>query len=119
MSEHKQPDSTASPATAGPQADDREAAEALREERGRLLVTLRVTPRAARDELTFDGTVVRVRVAAPPVEGAANDAVIALLARRLHLPASSISLVRGARHRDKLVAIKRLTAAEFRERCGL
>lgn len=118
MPDHKKPDAT-SPSTASPQASERDPAEALREERGRLLVALRVTPHAARDELTLDGAVVRVRVAAPPVEGAANDAVIALLARRLHLPRSSITLVRGERNRDKLVAIKRLTAAEFRERCGL
>ena len=118
MPDHKKSDAT-SPSTAGSQASDQEPAEALREERGRLLVTLRVTPHAARDELTLDGAVVRVRVAAPPVEGAANDAVIALLARRLHLPKSSITLVRGERSREKLVAIKRLTAAEFRQRCGL
>lgn len=114
----QKPLGTTSSTTTGPQASD-EPAEALREERGRLLVALRVTPRAARDELTLDGAVVRIRVAAPPVEGAANEAVIALLARRLHLPKSSITLVRGERSRDKLVAIKRLTVAEFRERCGL
>ena len=118
MPDHKKSDPP-SPSTAGPQTSDQEPVEALREERGRLLVALRVTPRAARDELTLEGDVVRVRVAAPPVEGAANGAVIALLARRLHLPKSSISLVRGERSRDKLVAIKRLTAAEFRQRCGL
>ncbi|HEX6796516.1 MAG TPA: DUF167 domain-containing protein [Ktedonobacterales bacterium] len=118
MPDHKRSDATP-PSVADPQPSDWEPAEALREERGRLMVALRVTPRAARDELTLDGAVVRIRVAAPPVEGAANDAVIALLARRLHLPKSSITLVRGERSRDKLVAIKRLTATEFRERCGL
>lgn len=118
MPDNKRPDVTAASA-AGSQVGDQEPSEALREERGRLLVALRVTPRAARDELTIEGGVVRVRVAAPPVEGAANEAVIALLARRLHLPKSSITLVSGARNREKLVAIKRLTAAEFRARCGL
>lgn len=92
---------------------------ALREERGRLMVALRVTPRAARDELALDGPVLRVHVTAPPVESAANDAVIALLARRLGIPKGRISLVRGARGRDKLVAIEGLAAAEFRERCAL
>ncbi len=81
-----------------------------------MLVALRVTPRAARDELTFDGTALHVRVTAPPVEGAANAAVIALLARRLHLPKYRIEIVRGAGSRDKLVAIEGIAAAELRAR---
>lgn len=93
-----------------------EPVEPLREEHGRLLVPLRVTPRAASDELSFDGTGLRVRVTAPPVKGAANAAIIALLARRLHVPKSSITLVRGASAREKLVAIEGIAAAELRAR---
>ncbi len=75
-----------------------------------------MTPRAARETLSFDGTTMHVRVTAPPVDGAANLAIITLLARRLRLPKTSISLVRGAGARDKLVAIEGITAAELRAR---
>lgn len=96
--------------------DNAELAGPLREERGRVLAALRVSPRAARDDLTFDGTTLHVRVSAPPVGGAANAAVIALLAHRLRLPKSSIEIVRGAGTRDKVVAIEGIGAAELRAR---
>ena len=79
-------------------------------------MALRVTPRAAHEDMSFDGTTLQVRVTAPPVGGAANTAVIALLAHRLRLPKSSITLVRGASSRDKLVAIEGIAAADLRAR---
>jgi uncharacterized protein YggU (UPF0235/DUF167 family) len=90
----------------------------LREDHGRLLVPSRVTPRAARNEVTFDGATLRVHVTAAPVAGAANAAVIALLARRLRLPKSRVAIAHGATSHDKLVAIEGLTAAELRARLG-
>ena len=57
-----------------------------------------------------------VRVTAAPVEGKANRALLAVLARALDLPASSIELVHGAAGRDKVVRIATLTADEVRER---
>ena len=48
----------------------------------------------------------RVRVAAPAVDGAANDALLRLLAAELGLPRAAIRLVAGATSRNKLVAIE-------------
>lgn len=74
------------------------------------LLRVRVQPRASRDEVTgWDGLTLRVRVRAAPVDGEANDAVRALLARSFRIPQSAITLVRGARARDKLVRIKGLS----------
>ncbi|HEU4979166.1 MAG TPA: DUF167 domain-containing protein [Solirubrobacteraceae bacterium] len=63
---------------------------------------VRVTPRAARDELAGvrDG-VVLVRVTAPPADGRANEAVCRLLARSLGVPPSRVSVVRGHSAREK------------------
>jgi len=52
-----------------------------------------------------------VRLAAPPVEGAANDALIDLLAERLSVPRRAIRIVSGERGRQKRVAIAGVTAA--------
>jgi uncharacterized protein YggU (UPF0235/DUF167 family) len=52
-----------------------------------------------------DGRLV-VRVAAPPVAGAANAAVCELVAKAVGVPKSRVSVVRGARSRDKLVRIE-------------
>jgi uncharacterized protein YggU (UPF0235/DUF167 family) len=76
-----------------------------------------VTPRARRNKLTLedDGTL-RAHLTAPPVEGAANDALVSLLAERLRLPKRAITIVRGAASRDKQIAIASISAEELRAR---
>ena len=78
---------------------------------------VRVQPRAASDTIAgWELGVLRVRVTAPPVEGAANQALIALLARALGVPRAAVSIVRGDRSRDKLVAVGGLSRAEIEAR---
>lgn len=60
-----------------------------------------------------------VRVSAPPVEGAANEAIVALLAGQLKLPRRAVTLVAGERGRTKRVRIEGLGAAEVRARLGI
>jgi uncharacterized protein (TIGR00251 family) len=82
-------------------------------------LTVRVTPRAARDEITgFEGDVLRVRLRAPPVEGQANDSLRRLLAGVLRVRLDEVALVSGARSRTKRLRIVGLEAAEVRERLG-
>ena len=84
---------------------------------GRLL-RVRVQPRAPRSEIVgwrADGAL-SVRVAAPPVEGQANAAVTALLARALDVRASAVTVEHGARGRDKLVRVEGFTTQEIRRR---
>ena len=66
-------------------------------------ITVRVTPRAGRDAVEgFDQSgVLRVRVTAPPADGAANAAVAKLLARALGLAPREVVLARGDRGRVK------------------
>ncbi len=70
---------------------------------------VRVTPRAAKPryavEVDATGPLVRVWVAAPPAEGAANAEVIRLLAKALGRPKSALGIVRGAASREKLIRI--------------
>lgn len=71
------------------------------------LLSVRVQPRSSREEvLGWEGTTLRVRVRAAPVDGAANQAVRELLARSLGLPLSAVVLVKGARGRAKLIRIE-------------
>jgi uncharacterized protein YggU (UPF0235/DUF167 family) len=58
----------------------------------------------------------RLAVTAPPVEGQANEAVRRLLARALGVAPSAISVVQGARGRDKVVRVDGLTGAQMRSR---
>jgi uncharacterized protein (TIGR00251 family) len=82
-------------------------------------VSVRLTPRAGRDEvLGFEGDVLRVRVVAPPVDGRANEALTRLLAARLGVPHRAIEVVGGHTARTKVIAIDGLDAAEVRARLG-
>jgi uncharacterized protein len=83
------------------------------------LLRVRVTPRARRDAIgpATDG-VLAVRLAAPPVEGAANKALIALLAGALGVAKSAVRLESGERARHKKVRIVGLSAAEALRRLG-
>ena len=73
-------------------------------------IQVHLTPRASRDEIAgWQGDVLRVRVAAPPVESKANDALVRLLAKALGLPKSRVGIVAGARSREKTVGIDGLT----------
>jgi uncharacterized protein YggU (UPF0235/DUF167 family) len=83
----------------------------------RVFLRVRVVPRASRSALAreADGRL-RVHLGAPPVEGAANRALIALLAERLALPRRTLTLARGEHGRDKLVCVEGVTAAELEAR---
>jgi hypothetical protein len=61
----------------------------------------------------------RVRVTAPPVEGAANTAVTRLLAEALGVPPASISVVSGLHGRSKIVEITGLGQAEMQRRLDM
>jgi len=72
---------------------------------GALLFTVRVVPRAARSSIIgeHDGAL-RVRVAAPPVDGAANEELLRVLARALDLPARDLEITSG--HTSKVKQIR-------------
>jgi uncharacterized protein (TIGR00251 family) len=74
-------------------------------------LTLHVQPRAARTEIAgLHGDALKVRLAAPPVDGAANEALIRFLADRLGVPRSALALVGGATSRRKVVEVTGISA---------
>lgn len=76
------------------------------------VLRVRVIPRSPRSRVDgMRGDAVLIRLAAPPVEGAANDALVAFLSETLRLPRRNIRIVSGETSRDKAVAIAGLDAA--------
>jgi uncharacterized protein (TIGR00251 family) len=88
----------------------------LKQQGQTLLAPVRVLPRSSRNELTIEADGLRVRLTAPPVEGAANEALIALVAERLRLPKRSVRVARGAASRQKTLEITGLSGEEFWQR---
>jgi uncharacterized protein (TIGR00251 family) len=81
---------------------------------------LRVQPSASREEVAgVTGNAIRLRLTAPPVDGAANDALVRFLASRLEVPRSAVELVAGHTGRSKLVDVIGITPGEAARRLGL
>ncbi len=77
---------------------------------------IRVQPRASRNAIEVDGerpdVKIIVRVTAAPESGKANDAVVALLAKRLRVPRRSIRIVRGHKSRNKRISMEGISTEE-------
>jgi len=84
-----------------------------------VVVPVRVVPRASRTQLAGvrNGRLL-VRLNAPPVDGAANDALIRLLARHVRIPRRSVRIVSGEHARQKEVLFEGVTTAELSARLG-
>ena len=83
------------------------------------VVTIRVLPRAHRDQIcgVVDG-IIRMRVLAPPVEGKANARCIALLSKTLGIPSSSFEIIRGERSRVKVLRIQGISEQDVLQGCS-
>jgi uncharacterized protein (TIGR00251 family) len=78
-------------------------------------IIVRLTPRGGRDAIDgWDDDVLRVRVAAAPVDGAANDSLVRLLAKALRVAPSKLAIVAGAQSRTKTVEVDGLSAEQVR-----
>lgn len=83
---------------------------------GGVRVTVRVQPRAARSEIAgVHGDALKVRLTAPPVDGAANEALIRFLATTFGIPVRAITIVAGASSRTKIVELEGITEDRVRQ----
>jgi uncharacterized protein (TIGR00251 family) len=81
---------------------------------------LRVQPRASREEVAgVSGDAIRVRLTAPPVEGAANEALVRFLSAKLGVPRGAVVLRSGRTGRNKVVEVSGVSPGEASRRLGL
>ena len=86
---------------------------------GGVVIAVHVQPRAGRTQITGrHGDALKIRVAAPPVEGRATEAARVALAAALGVPDATVTLVAGERSRLKRFRVAGLSAAEARVRVG-
>ena len=83
-------------------------------------ISVRVMPRSPRTEIgaVRDGRLL-VRVTAPPVDDAANGALVRVLAVSLQVPAGRVRLVTGQTSRNKVIDVEGLTPADVRARLNV
>ncbi len=81
---------------------------------GAITLLVKVVPRASRTEVAgeIDGAL-KVKVASPPVDGAANAELIKFLAKRLQVPRGSVEIIAGGTSKNKRIRIEGLTKAEL------
>jgi uncharacterized protein (TIGR00251 family) len=82
-----------------------------------LTISIRVIPRASRSEIVgmVEGTL-KVRIAAPPVDGAANSEIIKLFSKTFGIAKSDIAIISGETSRNKRIKFANLSQSKFDEK---
>ena len=91
----------------------------LRAQSDGVLLSVKLQPRASANQIVPHGGVgdeLRIRVCAPPVDAAANESLIRLLAETLNCPRRRVELLRGHKSRHKIVMLRGFTPAEVLSR---
>ncbi len=79
------------------------------------IITVKVIPRSSKNSVQLENGILRVHLNAPPVDGKANKALVELLAEILHVPKSSIEIVRGEKGRNKQLKITGLHESSIKQ----
>jgi uncharacterized protein (TIGR00251 family) len=92
----------------------------VQDTKGGAIITIQVQPKASKSECVgLHGDALKIRVAAPPIDGRANEALLAFLAKQLNVPPSALVIHAGAGGRHKRVLCTTLNAADVLARLGL
>ena len=83
----------------------------ISEKDGAVRISVHVQPRASRTEVVGEhGNSIKLRVAAPPVDGEANHEVVRFFAKLLQLPIAAVNVVSGQSSRRKIIEIAGVSA---------
>ena len=82
-----------------------------------VIITVHAVPRAAKDAVQgLHGDALKIRLHAPPVDGKANEALIAFLSKKLNIPKNNIALKNGLNQRRKIISISGISKLEIEKR---
>jgi uncharacterized protein len=91
----------------------------LRAQSDGVLLSVKLQPRASANEIGEAlGGELRIKVTAPPVEAAANEALLKVLAQQLHCPRNRVDIVRGHTSRHKVIKLFGMTPEAVAEKLG-
>jgi uncharacterized protein (TIGR00251 family) len=87
----------------------------LREESGGILLSVKLQPRASANEIGEPlGDELKIKVTAPPVDSAANQALVEFLAEKLQCARNRVEIVRGHKSRHKILQLHGFTVGEIK-----
>lgn len=90
------------------------SAWSITEANGGVTFAVRIVPRSSRNQIVgVEGGALKIKLTAPPVEGAANAALIEFVAEWLGVRRGAVSIVSGDRARNKLVQVKGMTREQM------
>lgn len=78
----------------------------IKEVKEGLLVNIRVSPNASKNEIIISDDMIKLKITSQPVEGKANKAVIEFLSKHLKVPKSNFEITKGQTSKDKTILIK-------------
>ncbi len=88
----------------------------VREERGGIIFQVKVLPRSSKNQVAgVSEGMLKIKLTAPPVEGAGNEMLIKFLSGKLDIPKTKISIIRGQSSRSKTILAEGLSAAALEE----
>lgn len=71
-----------------------------------ILVNLRISPNAKKNEIIKDGDIIKVKITALPIDGKANKALVEFLAKNFKIPKTSIEILKGETSKEKTILFK-------------
>ncbi len=90
------------------------------EKDGNLIFNVRVVPRASKSEIVGDlNGALKVRIASPPVDGAANAELIKVLSKKLNVAKNAVEIVGGQTSKQKLIRISGINHVDFLNLIGV
>ena len=78
----------------------------IKELENALLINIRISPNASKNEFIRNGDEIKVKITAPPVDGKANKALVEFLSKSFKVPKTYIEIVKGETSKDKSILIK-------------
>lgn len=84
-----------------------------------LIVRLKIVPNSSKNDIFFDGEMLKVKVTAQPMENKANKALIELLSKKLKCAKSNIQIIKGELNKEKTLLIDDFDEEKFKEKLGL
>ncbi len=85
----------------------------LKETKDGMILSLRISPNASKNEIIKEDAGIKVKITAQPIDGKANKALIEFLSKQFKIPKSYFEIIRGETSKDKVLLIKNSEKYEF------